>query len=312
MVNYFTHDSNARNSDKLIPLRAKMGAEGYGIYFMLLERLREEPDYTSVKDYNMLAFDLRVDAAKVKAVVENFGLFAFTDDGKCFYSDSFLRRMQVKDEKSEKARASARSRWGKCERNANAMRTHENSDAIKEKESKEKKIKRNTLSVSPSQDSGDTVEVPSDEPTESERESFFKIFFFKNFKNPAEQVERFVNHYKANGWTRNSGAKIFDRIALARSWEPKDETQKNRFQQPFLQFWGKLYELAEKTGAPESAALLLYDIKAIKDDDNEITLFISSQLMKFLQECLYRAVLDFSAMYYPNKDLRTSIIKHTK
>lgn len=112
MVNYFTHDSNARNSDKLIPLRAKMGAEGYGIYFMLLERLREEPDYTSVKDYNMLAFDLRVDAAKVKAVVENFGLFAFTDDGKCFYSEGFSRRMQIKDAKSDTARESARAKWG--------------------------------------------------------------------------------------------------------------------------------------------------------------------------------------------------------
>lgn len=77
MANYFSHDSNARNSDKIIPLRMKMGAEGYGIYFMLLERLREEPDYTSIKDYNMLAFDLRVDTAKLKAVVESFGLIFF-------------------------------------------------------------------------------------------------------------------------------------------------------------------------------------------------------------------------------------------
>ena len=87
MNNYFSHDSNARNSDKIIPLRAQMGAEGYGIYFMILERLREEPTYMSVKDYNMLAFDLRVDSAKIKAVVENFGLFVFTDDGKYFYSE---------------------------------------------------------------------------------------------------------------------------------------------------------------------------------------------------------------------------------
>lgn len=65
MNNYFSHDSNARNSDKIILLRAQMGAEGYGIYFMILERLREEPTYMSVKDYNMLAFDLRVDSAKI-------------------------------------------------------------------------------------------------------------------------------------------------------------------------------------------------------------------------------------------------------
>lgn len=144
MNNYFPHDSNARNSDKLIPLRARLGAEGYGIYFMLIERLREESSYMSVKDYNMLAFDLRVDSGKVKSVIEDFGLFAFTDDGKCFYSESLMRRMKIKDAKSEKARQSAKSRWKKgkktanapdneCERTANAP----DNDAIKEKESKE-------------------------------------------------------------------------------------------------------------------------------------------------------------------------------
>lgn len=102
MNNYFSHDSNARNSDKLIPLRMRLGAEGYGIYFMILERLREEPEYTSVKDYNMIAFDLRVDTGKVKSVIEDFGLFVFTEDGKYFYSESFKRRMTQKDEKSKK------------------------------------------------------------------------------------------------------------------------------------------------------------------------------------------------------------------
>lgn len=155
--NYFAHDSNARNSDRLIPLRAKLGAEGYGVYFMILERLREEPDYTSVKDYNMLAFDFRVDAAVVKAVVETFGLFSFTDDGKRFYSEGFKKRMQLKDAKSEKARQSARARWERkddaesdmqtqCESNANASKN----DAIKEKESKENIILSDNNSLSPS------------------------------------------------------------------------------------------------------------------------------------------------------------------
>ena len=93
-----------------------LGAEGYGIYFMILERMREDANYMSVKDYNMLAFDLRVDASKVKKVVEGFGLFAFTEDGECFYSESFLRRMNVKDEKrrrrSEAGKRGAEQRWG--------------------------------------------------------------------------------------------------------------------------------------------------------------------------------------------------------
>lgn len=139
---YFSHDSNARNSDKLLPLRMNMSVDGYGIYFMILERLREEPDYMSVKDYNMLAFDFRVGSDKVKSVIENFGLFSFTDDGKRFYSESFMRRMNKKDEKTVKARESANIRWEnekvKCERNANASKI----DAIKEKESKVKRNKK--------------------------------------------------------------------------------------------------------------------------------------------------------------------------
>lgn len=91
---FFSHDSNARNDDKIIALRMKLKAEGYGIYFMILERLRDSADYMSIKDYNMLAFDFRVSSDTVKSVVEDFGLFQFTDDGKRFYSESFKRRME--------------------------------------------------------------------------------------------------------------------------------------------------------------------------------------------------------------------------
>lgn len=99
MNSYFSHDSNARNSSKMLQVRMKLGAIGYAIYFMLLERLRDEDDYKSVKDYNAIAFDLRVDASQIKAVVEEFGLFVFTDDGKYFYSEGFNKRMAFKDEK---------------------------------------------------------------------------------------------------------------------------------------------------------------------------------------------------------------------
>lgn len=120
IASYFPHDSNARNSDKLIRLRMRHKAAGYGVYFMILERLREEPEYMSVKDYNMIAFDLREDASLIKSVVEDFGLFVFTEDGKYFYSESFKQRMSVKDEKakkrSEAGGKSAAQKWGNTER----------------------------------------------------------------------------------------------------------------------------------------------------------------------------------------------------
>lgn len=150
MNSYFPHDSNARNSDKLLPVRMKYGAEGYGIYFMLLERLREEKNYMSVKDYNVLAFDLRVDTSKIKDLVENFGLFAFTENGECFYSEGFNKRMEIKDEKSKKrseaGKKGAAKRWQKdsnVKSGAMAMPSNYDSKETKVKETKLNKTKDN-------------------------------------------------------------------------------------------------------------------------------------------------------------------------
>ena len=148
LTSYFPHDSNARNSDKLIRLRMRHKAAGYGVYFMILERLREEPEYTSVKDYNMIAFDLREDTSLIKSVVEDFGLFVFTDDGKYFYSESFKQRMEIKDEQSRKKAEAGKKglekRWGNSKNIANAIEndskaianaTGNDSNKRKEKES---------------------------------------------------------------------------------------------------------------------------------------------------------------------------------
>lgn len=160
-ANYFPHDSNARNSDKLIPVRMKHGAAGYGIYFMLLERLREEKDYMSIKDYNTLAFDLRVDSSTLKSVVEDFGLFDFTtiNGREFFYSEGFQKRMELKDKKAnerkEKARNAAKARWNKDdeaqeereESSSNAQAMLNDAKESKEKESKEKNNKKESGSL---------------------------------------------------------------------------------------------------------------------------------------------------------------------
>lgn len=95
-IDYFPHESEARNSHKLLSLRNKEGAKGYGVYFMILERLCKEPDYMSIKDYDILAFDFHVESDLVKSVVEGFELFQFTKDGKRFYSEGLKRRMEFK------------------------------------------------------------------------------------------------------------------------------------------------------------------------------------------------------------------------
>ena len=142
--NYFPHDSGARNDDKIIRLRMRHKATGYGVYFMILERLRESSDYMSVKDYNMIAFDLREDASLIKSVIEDFGLFVFTEDGKYFYSESLRRRMERKDSvtsrRSEGGKKGMARRWESAENQPsdNSVITHLSKNDNK-KESKETK-----------------------------------------------------------------------------------------------------------------------------------------------------------------------------
>lgn len=114
---YFSHDSNARNSEKLLKVRMKYGAEGYGVYFMLLERLREEDDYKCFVDIDVFSFDFRADREIIKSIIYDFNLFKFSEDKKYFYSESLLRRMEIKDKKKEELseirRMAANKRWEK-------------------------------------------------------------------------------------------------------------------------------------------------------------------------------------------------------
>lgn len=102
MKNYFPHDSDARSDDKIIALRIKHKWEGYGLYWALIEKLRDSKDYVLKVDYNVLAFDLRSDASLIKSIINDFGLFSFTDDGECFYSKSLNMRMKPLDDKRAK------------------------------------------------------------------------------------------------------------------------------------------------------------------------------------------------------------------
>lgn len=112
---YFNHDCDARNDEKIVALRIRYGAEGYGVYFMLIEMLQAAPGCVLEKDYKALAFDLRVSARRIKSIVEDFGLFTPTDGGKKFYSERLIRHVNEAEEnerkRSEAAQYAASIRW---------------------------------------------------------------------------------------------------------------------------------------------------------------------------------------------------------
>ena len=111
-MNYFSHDSNARNDERILRLRMKHGAAGYGVFFMILERMRDSTNYMCATDYRAISFDLRVDPELIRSVVEDYELFLFTDDREFFYSSSLLKRMEKIEEIGRK-RSEAGRRGGR-------------------------------------------------------------------------------------------------------------------------------------------------------------------------------------------------------
>jgi len=125
---YFPHDSNAKDDPKNVLLIEQLGLEGYGIYWVLIETLRDQPGYRyPLKLIPAIARRYNTTAEKMKTVVRNYDLFEITDD-EFFLSPSLTDRMLKYDEKKEKARMAAKSRWQKelpeqSGRNANAPQT---------------------------------------------------------------------------------------------------------------------------------------------------------------------------------------------
>lgn len=141
---YFSHDANAKDDPKILRLRMELGWEGYGLFWALIELLRNESDHRMRTHYKSIAFALQTQEESIKKIINDFDLFAIEND--YFWSESLLKRMELKEERSEKARESAKKRWNK-DLDANAMRTHSerNADAMQLKESKEKEIKKNEI-----------------------------------------------------------------------------------------------------------------------------------------------------------------------
>ena len=106
---YFSHDYNARRDTKINALIRKHGMLGYGVFWSIIEDLYQNNNSMPC-DYELIAYDLRIDADKVKSIITEFDLFVIEDGN--FGSKSVEDRLDKRSEKSKKARDNARKRWG--------------------------------------------------------------------------------------------------------------------------------------------------------------------------------------------------------
>lgn len=101
---WFRHDSNAKDDFKCMILIEQLGCEGYGIFWILVETLREQKDYRyPFYLLGALARKYNTTQAKVETVVKEYGLFEIDIDS-FFFSHSFNRRMENLNKVKEQRR----------------------------------------------------------------------------------------------------------------------------------------------------------------------------------------------------------------
>lgn len=126
---YFPHQYNAHDDEKLQQVIINHGLAGYAVFFLLLEYLGQKKDRILSKDfYKVLSWNYRIDEDVVRSVVEDYGLFEVSDNH--FSSDGLNDRMAVLDDKIAKKRAAGA--LGGQKRVANLKQNSSNAQAMLE------------------------------------------------------------------------------------------------------------------------------------------------------------------------------------
>jgi hypothetical protein len=202
---YFPHFYNARHDRKIKRLRKELGVEGYGIFFMLLEVLREQIDFKyPTKDIDLLAEEFGTSEQKVRVVICNYQLFEI-DEIENFFSPKLVVYLQpylkMKSQRQLAAKASVEARKKKAlalqeptknsttvERPLSECETTVEQSKVKESKVKESKINKDILEhfeklweLYPKKKGKGGI-------SDSKKNELFKI--------PFEEMERAIKRYK--------------------------------------------------------------------------------------------------------------------
>lgn len=257
MQSYFSHDADALSDPKLVLLRCKYDWAGYGIYWAIIEKLRNEKNYRypkknikalakSLDNYDLEKLEIFI-ADCINEFTNGEGEGLFKSDDNYFWSASLIERMQVLEQakklRSINGRYAANQRWAEadntaanyeeittntdvmpmqCNSNADAMP----SDAIKLNKIKENKIKSNNIKLN-KKDSGSKM---------SEEDYKNKIKdFFKNVENYRDNLDNWEETF--------IGLDVKTEIRKAYNWLLSNpHRQKSRFV-AFVNNWlNKSYE----------------------------------------------------------------------
>ncbi len=199
---YFPHYINARNDRKIRRLRKELGVEGYGIFYMLLEVLREQSDLRyPIEDIDLLAEDFGTSEQKIKVVIYHYDLF-MVDKDEFFYSPKQIEYLQPYFAKSKRAKHAALARWGKSDTNAMQMHSAGNANAMQAKQRRANQSKAE-------RDDQPTKPLPlSAIPIEQRTTRINQIL--SDSKLSESQKELYLLKIESNGYQKKQGGKMTD------------------------------------------------------------------------------------------------------
>ena len=240
---YLTHDIGSRNNPKLVKAERESRGLFKAIWWDIVDMLWEQGGYLPM-DFEEIAYSLRYPTPEeVRRVVLDFELFK--NDGERFWNESALERIEHKKKVSA---TNAENRRGKTSEKGtiNERSTNDNQ----------------TLSINKLNNKlinqGNNISIPAS--SDAEKRDIYRLFFFKNFKYPEQELRRFLDRYEGN-WTR-TGSTIPERdhMRLARTWKP--ENTEPRFADADFLPWLKTFA-AWVAGCGEDPDAFIQAIKGI-------------------------------------------------
>jgi hypothetical protein len=182
---YFPHFCNARHDRKIRRLRKELGVEGYGIYFMLLEILREQQDMMyPLEDIDLLAEEFGVSEAKVRTTICNYQLFE-VDESEKFFSPKMLVYLEPYFRMKEQRKVAG-------QKSAEKRMLNDRSTTVQQSKGKEKKV--NEIKEEESKVSFSEMLSPHIQELENEYDNFFSYWTEKNSKGKERwECEKFFD-----------------------------------------------------------------------------------------------------------------------
>ena len=238
-ADYFSHESEMRNDVKIKALRRKFSHTGYAVWNYLLEVLTDAEGFFikwEELDIELYAADFDLDTSELTDIVNyciKLGLLQLSNGTlHCENLTSSFESLMNK-----RGRSSTNPRVSEAETPQNEGFGSRNPSNPRVSEAETHIVEESIVEYSKEEYSSPRTRESASAPSEDEKGGIYKIFFWRNMKEPMAEVTRFWEHNSRYGWKRYDTPE--KRIKAATEWVP--ETKGDRVSKQFLEFWRTIY-----------------------------------------------------------------------